>query len=102
MKLLYAILIIFAIGCQKETLEPGPCALEGFGTIRVNNGSAEKYQVTISLLNASATVDGGGWTEFEEVPAGYYRVDFVSQSTGGGGFLNIEVEECATSLVPIL
>lgn len=102
MKLFYAILILLCIGCQKETLEPGPCALEGFGTIRVNNDSSDKYQVEIAALGITAVVDAGGWTEIQEVPANYYRVDFFSLDTGGGGFLNVQVTECATSLVPIL
>lgn len=102
MRLLFTLLVLLAFGCQKETIEPGPCSLEGYGTIRVNNDSPDKYQVEIGALGITAVVDAGGWTEIKEVPANYYRVDFYSLDSGGGGFLNIQVTECATSLVPIL
>lgn len=100
MKQIHLLLILLAIACRPDA--PEPCEIEQLGKVRIQNFSADQYEVALGQL-VTATVDAGGSTDLLQVPAGIYLVRMENLRTGGRSQINdFEVRSCEYGLIPII
>lgn len=102
MKRIFFLLLILP-ACRSDTPTPAePCALEQWGSVRIQNFNADRYEIKLPGV-IIVTVDGNSSTTIDQVPAKVYRVEFQNLSTGSSGLIDdFAVEACATNLLPII
>lgn len=102
MRRIFFLFLILA-ACRPDTPTPAePCALEQWGSVRIQNFNSDRYEIKLPGV-IIVTVDGNAATTIDQVPAKVYRVEFRNLRTGSSGIIDdFAVEACATNLLPII